>query len=84
MSGYMTLPVTVTDTLNVLRVERLKNSRNGNPKFRLVFDNGLIMQTPTDAGWVYGISPDAIENTKIRVKYRTSVNGSDYTILGIA
>ena len=80
MSDYMTF----TNTFNVLRVERLKNSRNGNPKFRFVFDNNLTMQTPTDAGWVYGISPHAIENTKIRVKYRTSVNGSDYTILGIA
>ena len=30
----------LTTTLRVAKVEKLNNSRNGNPKFKFIFENG--------------------------------------------
>tara|TARA_R110002033_G_scaffold82346_1_gene133199 strand:- start:369 stop:614 length:246 start_codon:yes stop_codon:yes gene_type:complete len=66
-------------------ITRLNYSRNGNPKFLFSFKNGMEMETPTDAGWVYAISPNAIIGTVIRLKYKTTNKRSGrYEILGIA
>lgn len=34
---------------------RLKNSRNGNPRYLIAFTNGLVGKTKSDAGFAYGI-----------------------------
>lgn len=36
-------------------IVRLKNSRNGNPRYLLAFHNGLVGKTKTDAGFAYSI-----------------------------
>jgi|TARA_R100001163_G_C5018802_1_gene162224 hypothetical protein len=78
MANHMTF----TNTFKVQSIERLKNSRNGNPKFKFNFDNGMEMVTPTDAGWVYALVPSQIEGTTIKIKYKTA--RKHYEILGIA
>ena len=78
MANYMRF----TSTLGVHAIERLRNSRNGGPRYRFLLYNGMEMKTPTDAGWVYGLVPSAITDTTIRVHYRTKRGG--YEILGIA
>jgi hypothetical protein len=71
MADYMQF----TNTFNVADVKRLNNSRNGNPQFQFIFENGLEMRTPADVMWAYEIVPTAIIGTLIRVKYRTYRNG---------
>ncbi len=44
-----------TQVLQLDTIARLKNSRNGNPRFLLAFTNGLIGKTKTDAGFAYAI-----------------------------
>lgn len=44
-----------TEVLKVKEIKRLCNSRNGNPRFRIRFSNGISGTTKTDAGWVYAI-----------------------------
>ena len=36
-------------------IEKLSNSRNGNPRFKMRFTNGIEGTTKTDAGWAYAI-----------------------------
>ena len=40
----------------VTRVSRLNNSVNGNPRWSLTLGELGRFVTPTDAGWVYGVS----------------------------
>ena len=52
------------DIFTIKSIERLNNSRNGNPKYNFVlYDDEIAMEieivTPTDAGWVYGFDPHA-------------------------
>ena len=71
------------NNFEVSDITRLKKSRNGNPKFLFSFKNGMEMET--NAGWVYGISPDAIIGTVIRLKYKTTnKRNGRYEVLGIA
>ena len=77
MSNY----IKMTKFFRVENIERCKNSRNGNPKFKFVFDNGLEMKTPTDSGWVYSITPHSLINEVLRVTFKTTKRG--YIILGL-
>jgi hypothetical protein len=43
-------------TATVTRLERMRNSVNGNPKYRVGFDNGRSHVTMADAGFCYGIT----------------------------
>jgi hypothetical protein len=36
-------------------IERLKNSVNGNPRFKVSFTNGVLGVTKNDAGFAYSI-----------------------------
>jgi|TARA_R110002020_G_scaffold458642_1_gene676166 hypothetical protein len=65
----------LTTTLRVAKVEKLNNSRNGNPKFKFIFENGLEMVTPTDVMWAYEIAPHVLIGTPLRVKYRMYSKG---------
>jgi len=57
---------------------RLQNSRNGNPKFRLVFENGLIGNTRTDSGEAYKLCDSWIGRS---VKFDWSVNNRGQTFI---
>ena len=61
---------TFCDVMKVDSVERLNNSRNGNPRYEFHFANGLKWKTPVDAGWVYGIVPSRFENADAKVFYK--------------
>jgi hypothetical protein len=36
-------------------IVRLKNSRNGNPRYLIAFTDGVVGKTKPDAGFAYGI-----------------------------
>lgn len=56
--------------LTINGIERLKNSRNGNPRFRLSFTNGRHALTSTDAAVGYEIgNPGLREGCKVIVSF---------------
>ena len=61
--------------LSVERVMRLKSSRNGNPRFRLFFTSGLVLDTPRDVSWAYEIVPDRMEGQLVRATWRVTSSG---------
>lgn len=42
-------------TARVTHLQRLSNSVNGNPRYRVAFDNGQVYVTMSDASFCYGI-----------------------------
>lgn len=56
--------------------QRLENSRNGNPRYKVKFDNGTIMKTAPDAGWVYAIVPDQLVDRPIAASYHMNRSGN--------
>lgn len=44
---------TVISGVKITRYERLTNTVNGNPRFRITFDNAETYTTQSDTGWVY-------------------------------
>ncbi len=48
--------------LKIDKLERMKSSVNGNPRFRVHFSNGLVSQTMVDAMLGYGIQNYVGEN----------------------
>ena len=74
------------DIFTIKSIERLNNSRNGNPKYNFVlYDDEIAseidMITPTDAGWVYGIDQDKLIGSTVIIDYRLFRN--NYQIEGI-
>ena len=74
------------DIFTIKSIERLNNSRNGNPKYKFVlYDDEIAseidMITPTDAGWVYGIDQDKLIGSTVIIDYRLFRN--NYQIEGI-
>lgn len=61
--------------LIVKTVERMQNSRNGNPRYRFLFANGKHLTTPVDAGWVYEIVPQQWQNSVVIVVLKSDSNG---------
>lgn len=57
-----------TKIAEVESIERLPNSRNGNPRFRIRFTDRLEGITKTDAGWAYAIH-DGMKTVTIRYHY---------------
>jgi hypothetical protein len=53
-------------------IVRLKNSRNGNPRYLIAFTDGIVGKTKTDAGFVYGIH-DGL--TVVNVKFHFTPKG---------
>lgn len=47
-------------------IERLKNSVNGNPRYKIVFSNGVSGVTKSDASWAYSIHAGM---TRVLVSY---------------
>lgn len=49
-------------------IKRLRNSRNGNPRFEIVFNINQKGKTKTDAGFVYAIT-DSMLGKPVRIQY---------------
>tara|TARA_R100000995_G_C3477088_1_gene121574 strand:- start:1192 stop:1485 length:294 start_codon:yes stop_codon:yes gene_type:complete len=62
-------------TWKIKRTKRLNNSRNGNPKFKFIFENGTEMVTPTDAGWIYGLTPHTLHGKEVTIQFKIIRNG---------
>ena len=71
MTSYMRF----TRVKRVEKIARLKNSRNGNPRFKFVFEDGDALTTQTDAGWVYAICPDQLTGRPIAATYHFTPSG---------
>jgi hypothetical protein len=54
-------------TLRILRLERLTNSVNGNPRYDVIFTDGQIVRTSSDAGFCYAISNPEFRDGHVRV-----------------
>ena len=54
----------------VASVERLSNSRNGNPRFEVTLTNGMKARTAADEGWVYGVNWDSLVGKSVSMSYR--------------
>lgn len=50
-----------------LRAERLNNSRNGNPRYRLHFDDGTSALTQSDSSCAYEIGNHVIVNAALEL-----------------
>ena len=64
MSSY----IQFTKATQIETIERLRNSRNGNPRYHIRFTNGIEGTTPADAGWVYAIH-SGMKDVTIRFHY---------------
>ena len=71
MTSYMRF----TRVKRVEKIDRLKNSRNGNPRFKFVLEDGDALTTQTDAGWVYAICPDQLTGRPIAATYHFTPSG---------
>lgn len=59
----------------ILSYERMPNSVNGNPRFRVVFDDGVIAKTMSDAMFAYAMgNPDMRGGSKVLVEYTRAGN----------
>jgi len=57
-------------------VERLNNSRNGNPRYKFTFEGLNISGTnQADAGWIYGITPRNLEGMPVTVEFHHTKSG---------
>jgi hypothetical protein len=62
----------------VVDVQRLKNSRNGNPRYEIKTKDYCYVcswKTPADCGWVYGINFDALEGKEVELEYHYTKTG---------
>ena len=71
MTSYMRF----TRVKRVEKIDRLKNSRNGNPRYKFIFEDGDALTTQTDAGWVYAICPDQLTGRPIAATYHFTPSG---------
>jgi hypothetical protein len=53
--------------ITITSLERLTLSTNGNPRFRITFDSGLVAQTQSDAGFAYAIENPEYRNVPLDV-----------------
>jgi len=51
-----------TVTARIVASERLKNTTNGNPRFRIAFDDGVIRTSQSDAAWTYALGNPGMRN----------------------
>ena len=53
-------------------LERLHNSVNGNPRFRVYFTDGSVAQTQSDASFNYGLTDGENFNVDVEVTFAKS------------
>jgi len=52
----------------ILRYDRLRSSVNGNPRYRVTFEDGSAHNGMSDAGWAYAMgNPEMREGSRVRV-----------------
>lgn len=60
----------------VVKLERLHNSTNGNPKYAVTLENGKTYKTAADAGWVYGVYWEGVEpQAYVDITYHETKSG---------
>lgn len=67
----MTTYIRFTKDTEIESLEKLRNSRNGNPRFKIRFTNGIEGTTQTDAGWAYAIH-SGMRKVRVRFHYTNS------------
>lgn len=55
--------------LTIDTLERLNNSRNGNPRFRVTFTDGTVAQTETDGSVNYVIENKEFRDVPLKVTF---------------
>ena len=68
----------VTYTQTIDRLERLNNSVNGNPRFRIYFTDGQTAVTQSDASIAYGL--ENRENIGVPVKVTATPAGMVWNV----
>lgn len=58
-----------SEVLTIEKLERLRLSANGNPRFRVTFTNGLVAQTQTDSSVGYSISNPEFRDRPVKVSF---------------
>jgi hypothetical protein len=56
-------------TLTIAKLERLKLSTNGNPRFRVTFTDGAVAQTQTDGSVGYEIENPEYRDVPLNVEF---------------
>jgi hypothetical protein len=53
-------------TTHIVASERLRNTTNGNPRFRITFGDGVIRTSQSDSAWTYTFgNPGMREGDKV-------------------
>jgi len=60
--------VEFTKATMVKTIKRLTNSRNGNPRYKIEFENGVLGTTKPDAGFAYAIW-DGMKQVTVKYYY---------------
>mgnify|MGYP000326434012 CR=1 FL=1 len=71
----MTTYMQFTQVSALANLERLSNSRNGNPRFKVTLANGQCGKTKTDAGFAYAIC-DHWQGKSVRAEYHITQSGN--------
>lgn len=71
MATYMQF----TQTTTLAALERLNNSRNGNPRWRVVWSDGRVGKTKSDAAFNYSIC-DSWVGKPVRIQYHVTNTGN--------
>lgn len=56
-------------------ITRLQNSKNGNPRFHIIMEDGTEGTTKTDAGWAYSIDPWGWKGKKVNYEWKEYKSG---------
>ena len=65
----------LTSLKTVEKIDRLNNSRMGNPRYKFTFTDGDVLKTQSNAGWVYAICPDQLVGRPTLVNYHYTQGG---------
>ena len=75
MRLVMTEYMRFTRVKQVEKIDRLRSSKNGNPRFKFTFTDGDVLKTQPNAGWVYAICPDQLVGRPIAATYHFTPRG---------
>lgn len=60
---------TIKETLTIAKLERMKNSASGNPRFMVTFTNGTTASTSPDSAFAYEIENSQYRDVPLIVKF---------------
>jgi hypothetical protein len=58
-----------TETKTIVGIDRMPSSRNGNPRYRLTFDDGTSAPLQPDSSIAYGINNREYRSGPVRVTF---------------